>query len=109
ENPCINVTRNCPASTNGLPQTISGIVTNCGNVTLTNVVITDSVLGTITTVATLPPNGTASYSRTFTAVCPGNTNFTTAAATSICGTRVTANATHPCITRCPPPCIRGNK
>ena len=97
--PCIDVTKNCAPSPvkPGDPQTISGIVTNCGNVPLTNVVVTDNILGAITNIALLPVNTAVAYSKTFTAGCVGNTNTVTATATGICGGPVTKTATAPCL------------
>jgi uncharacterized repeat protein (TIGR01451 family) len=97
ENPCIAVTMACPGPVVvGAQQTISGSVSNCGNVTLTNVVVTDDVFGAITNIATLPVGGSAPYSKTFIAGCSGNTNTVTASGRSICGTLVQNSATSPC-------------
>src|SRR5262249_46655243 len=95
--PCISVTKNCdgPIVVGGT-QTISGVVSNCGNVTLTNVVISDNILGSVTNIATLPIGGSVSYSKSFTASCNANTNTVTAVGTSICGTSVTNSATAVC-------------
>jgi uncharacterized repeat protein (TIGR01451 family) len=74
--PCLQITRDCtpqvtPASSPTSPVTISfsGFVTNCGNVPLTNVVITDSVDSgpptTVTNISELDPGQSATYNGTF--------------------------------------------
>ena len=102
--PCLAVTKNCTTVAVGQPQTISGIITNCGNVTLTNIIINDNVVGAITNFASLAPNSTLSYSKTVTAVCGGNTNVVTASANSACGVPVVARATNTCVVT-EAPCI----
>src|SRR2546428_474051 len=72
ESACIQVTKNCPTVTLGQQQTVSGNVTNCGNVTVTNITVTDNVVGNVATIASLAPGATANYSSNFT--------------TTICGT-----------------------
>ena len=70
--PCLQVTRDCSpkimeasSSTSVVTVNFSGIVTNCGNVPLTNIVITDSVDGgpatTVTIIARLEPGSSAPY------------------------------------------------
>src|ERR1041385_7052450 len=45
-NPCISITKTCPGPvTVGANQTISGVVSNCGNISLMNITVTDNVLG----------------------------------------------------------------
>src|SRR5204863_2792689 len=85
EVPCITVTKSCTTALVGAPQTISGAVTNCGNVTLTNIIVVDNVVGPITNVTSLAPGSFFLYSKTVTAVCGGNTNVVTAAGISPCG------------------------
>jgi hypothetical protein len=47
---------------------------NCGNITLTNIVITDNVFTTMSNfVAALAPGQSATYSNAFTVQCVGNT------------------------------------
>jgi len=96
--PCISVTKNCsPAVNPGSLQTISGVVTNCGNVPLTNIVVTDNILGAVTNIALLNTNSSVAYSLSFTANCNGNTNIVTARGTSVCGGSVTNTATAACL------------
>jgi hypothetical protein len=75
--PCLQVTRNCSpeiteASSPTSPVTInfSGVVTNCANIPLTNIVITDSVDSgpptTVTNISELDPGQSATYNGTFT-------------------------------------------
>jgi len=95
--PCISVTKACTPAIVGASQTISGVVSNCGNITLTNIIITDNVIGAITNfTGSLAPGASFGYSATFTAVCGGNTNTVTARGTSICGVNVTNTATAVC-------------
>src|SRR5204863_225362 len=96
EVPCIAVTKVCTTAVVGAPQTISGSVTNCGNVTLTNVLVVDNVVGSITNVPTLAAGGFFLYSKTVIAVCGGNTNIVTATGTSPCGSAALARATNVC-------------
>jgi hypothetical protein len=75
--PCLQVTRDCApqikaASSPTSPVTISfsGLVTNCGNVPLTNIVIADSVDSgpptTVTNISELDPGQSATYNGSFT-------------------------------------------
>ena len=100
--PCVGVTKNCTTAVAGQPQTISGVVTNCGNVALANIVVSDNVVGAITNVSSLAVGGSFSYSKTVTAVCGNVTNVVTAVASSICGVPVIARATNTCVGLCPP-------
>jgi uncharacterized repeat protein (TIGR01451 family) len=68
--PRIVVTQNCPAnpSSSGGLLTYSGTVSNAGNITLTNVVVTNDRTGTtpVFTVATLAPGGAAGFTGSYT-------------------------------------------
>jgi len=102
-NPCLAVTKSCTQVALGAQQTVSGVVTNCGNITLTNISITDNILGAITNIASLAPGGSSAYSKSFTSeVCGTNANFVTAAGFTTCGTPISAHATNACIVTCPP-------
>jgi hypothetical protein len=92
----------------GDPQTISGVVSNCGNITLTNVSVSDNVLGAVTNIGTLTPGQAVSYSKTFTSSCNSFTNTVTASGTSTCGQGVQAQATAPCFVT-QTPCISVTK
>src|SRR6185503_8803582 len=67
----IAVTLVCPAtaSMNGAPITYSGTVRNSGNVTLNNIVVTDSQSSppTVLTVPSLAPGASANFTASFTA------------------------------------------
>jgi uncharacterized repeat protein (TIGR01451 family) len=69
--PAIAVTLACPAvsAASGGPITYSGTVSNSGNVTLTNVSVTDlqASPSTVLAVATLAPQASANFTATFTA------------------------------------------
>jgi hypothetical protein len=108
--PCITVTKLCGPSPvlPGATQTISGVVSNCGNILLTNIVISDNIIGAVTNIASLPPGTSVSYSKSFTAGCVGNTNIVTARGTTICGQGVTNTATAPCLVT-ENPCIAVTK
>src|SRR5205814_124450 len=108
EAPCITVTKTCTTAVVGAPQTISGAVTNCGNVTLSNITIVDSIVGSITNVPLLAAGDFVLYSKTVTAVCGGNTNVVTATGTSPCGSPAPAHATNVCLTT-EAPCITVTK
>ncbi len=95
--PCIAVTKNCTTNLVGTTQTITGVVTNCGNITLTNIIVTDNIVGAITNISSLLPGASTTYSKSFTAVCGGNVNTVTAIGTSTCGQSVTNSATATCV------------
>jgi len=98
ENPCIRVTKNCDTVVLGQANLVSGVVTNCGNITLTNISIVDNLYGTLATIPTLAPGATAPYSRLVTnGTCGNFTNIVTATGRSLCGTQVSGNATNVCI------------
>src|SRR6185436_17882391 len=86
--PCIAVTKNCDTVVIGSANTISGVVSNCGNVTLTNIVITDNQYGAVTTFASLAPGASQSYSKRVTNSCGSFPDTVTATGRSICGTQV---------------------
>jgi uncharacterized repeat protein (TIGR01451 family) len=102
--PRIVVTQNCPAGSTSLGGvlTYSGSVSNAGNITLTNVVVTNDHSGTtpIFTVATLAPGALANFTGSYTVPANGScaiTSTLTANAHDECtGTLVTANATATC-------------
>lgn len=103
-NPRIVVTQTCPPGSSGLGGllTYSGTVSNAGNVTLTNVVVTNDRTGAtaVFTVATLAPGGSANFTGSYTV--PANsgcaiTSTLTANGRDKCtGTLVTANAAATC-------------
>jgi uncharacterized repeat protein (TIGR01451 family) len=101
--PRIAVTQNCPANPPSLGGvlTYSGTVSNAGNITLTNVVVTDDQTGanSVFTVATLAPGASSSFSGSYTVPASGCavTSTLTANANNKCtGALVTANATATC-------------
>jgi uncharacterized membrane protein len=107
--PCINVTKNCDTVVLGSPNTISGVVSNCGNVTLTNVVITDNVYGQVTTFASLAPGASQPYSKLVTNnTCGSFPDTVTASATGLCGGPVSATASSTCVVTASP-CIAVTK
>src|SRR5439155_694714 len=114
--PCINVTKTCPATvpfgTTSIP--FSGVVTNCGDVTITNVTVVDdngtpaNTADDITIhVADLLPHTSAPYSGTHTVgpnFCGPLTDIVVASGDSVCGGHISASAT--CTTTVPTtPCI----
>jgi hypothetical protein len=103
--PCLQVTRNCDSVVIGSANTVSGAVTNCGNITLTNLVISDNLYGTLATIPTLAPNTSQAYSRLVTNITCGNfENIVTASGTTACGAPITASATNTCVVT-EAPCI----
>jgi hypothetical protein len=107
--PCIAVTKNCDTVVLGFPNTISGSVSNCGNVTLTNVVLTDNVYGSVATFTSLAPGASQPYSKQVTNNTCGNFPDTvTATGVGLCGGQVSANATAHCIVT-ESPCIHVTK
>jgi hypothetical protein len=101
--PCITVTKNCDTVALGSLNTVSGAVTNCGDVTLTNITIVDNVYGSLTTIASLAPGAGETYSvQVSNAACGSFPNTVTATGTTVCGTNISATATNTCVVTCPP-------
>ena len=87
-----------PVSPGGL-LTFSGTVRNLGNITLNNVVVTNSRTGNtpLVSVASLAPGATANFTGSYSAPAVGPASSTsTARATSLCGAAVTDAATSVC-------------
>jgi uncharacterized repeat protein (TIGR01451 family) len=111
--PCIAVTKNCSPSQVGAGQTVtfSGIVTNCGNIALTNVVVRDTFLnGNVAVISLLPVGGSQPYTTNYVTTtndCGKTlTNTVVATGTDICLDHVLTN-TASCTFRvdCPRICI----
>jgi hypothetical protein len=108
ENPCIRVTKSCDTVVLGQGNTVSGVVSNCGNITLTGISVVDNLYGTLTNGITLAPGASANYSRLVTnANCGNFTNIVTATGNSTCGS-ATNRATNVCVVT-ENPCLRVTK
>src|SRR5262245_7569314 len=106
---CLTVTKNCDTVAIGQGNLVSGLVTNCGNVTIANITVTDNLYGLLTTITTLAPGQSQTYSRLVTnSTCGNFTNTVTASGTNICGAPVSAMASSVC-TVTESPCIRVTK
>ena len=99
--PALVLTQNCPTipAVPGGRLVYTGTVRNSGNVTLTNIVINNSLSGNtpVFTTASLAPGTVANYSGSY--LAPTNCSSTSssiATATSICGVPVTASVTSTC-------------
>ncbi len=105
--PGIDVTQNCSGSpvVPGGTQGFSGTVRNTGNVTLTSVVVVNTLGGTVLPAMTLAPNQERSFSGSY--AVPTNSCSTTSTSTatgrSICGVQVTDTASSTCLTLIPAP------
>ncbi len=108
-NPSITITKNPKSQTiaSGGTASFTIVVTNNGNVTLTNVTVTDPLtpncaanLGTLAAGASAP-----AYTCTLTGVTTGFTNVATATGTPPSGSNVTAQDTAP-VTVTPPPVVQ---
>ena len=108
ENPCLLVTANCNSVLFPGTNTLSGVVSNCGNVTLTSVVISDNVYGPVTSIPSLPPGAAQPYSKLVVNSCGNTPYLVLATGRSACGTQVSATASITCSVDCPP-CIRVDK
>src|SRR5204862_47325 len=95
--PCIGVTKTCNTVTIGQANLVTAVVTNCGNVALTNITVSDTLYGSIGTIASLPPGGTTNLTKSVTNTCGNFTNVVTASGTSPCGTPVQAQSTSVCV------------
>ncbi len=99
--PLLAITQHCPAnpvSPGGL-LTYSGTVSNAGNITLNNLVVTNNQSGNtpLISVATLTPGGSTNFTGSYIAPATGATTSTsTARATSLCGVPVTNTASSTC-------------
>ena len=98
----ITVTQVCPVRPTipGELLTYSGTISNAGNITLNNVVVTNSQSGNtpLISVATLVPGATASFTGSYLAPATGSTttSSSTAHATSLCGAPVSNTASSTC-------------
>ncbi|MHB8523233.1 MAG: DUF7507 domain-containing protein, partial [Limisphaerales bacterium] len=99
--PSIAITQNCPpnpVSPGGL-LTYSGSISNAGNITLTNIVVTNDRSGAtpVLTAATLAPGVSAAFTGSYTAPTSGDaTSTSTVRAMSLCGVAVTNSASSTC-------------
>jgi uncharacterized repeat protein (TIGR01451 family) len=99
--PRIVVTQNCPVTpvTPGSLFTYSGTVSNAGNITLNNIVVTNSLSGTtpVLSVPILAPGASVGFTGSYQAPATGPTASTSSArATSLCGATVTGAAGSTC-------------
>ena len=99
--PALNVTETCPVNPTipGAVLTYSGTLTNAGNITLTNIVVLNSVNGNtpIFRSAILPPGAGVSFTASY--LTPTNCSSTstlTASAESSCGLTITNTASATC-------------
>jgi uncharacterized repeat protein (TIGR01451 family) len=99
--PAILVTQSCPLvpATPGSLLAYTGTVRNSGNITLTNVVVLNSLGGTspLLTLASLAPGAVASFNGSY--IAPTNcssTSTSTATARSVCGVDVSNSASSTC-------------
>ncbi len=113
--PCLSITKDCsPKTTTASPTspvtiTFSGSVSNCGNVPLTNIVVTDSVDGgaptTVTNIARLEPHTSAPYSSSFTETgCVTHVDKVHATGANLCGGALVQSNDAFCtnVINCPP-------
>jgi len=101
--PCIRVTKNCDTVLLGQANTVSGVVSNCGNITITNITVNDSLYGVVGSIASLAPGASQAYSRAVTNTSCGDfPNTATATGTTICGQPVQHQANAVCTVICPP-------
>ena len=75
-------------------EPVSGEVSNCGNVTLTNMVISSSLYGPISQHCDLGARGDEFLLKLVTNTCGSFPNTVTATGRSTCGTQVSATATN---------------
>jgi len=99
--PALNITQNCPATpvAPGALLTYTGTVTNAGNITLTNVMVLNSLSGTtpVFTAATLAAGAGASFTGSYLAPTACSVvSISTVTGTSICGTTVTNSVASTC-------------
>src|SRR5262249_52409677 len=108
ENPCISVTKKCDTVVISAADNLSGVVSKCGQGTLTNIMITDNLYGSVATFVSLAPGASQSYSKTVTNTCGSFPDTVTATGRSICGTPVQATANATCVVT-ENPCIHVTK
>ena len=99
--PVLVITQNCPANpaNPGGVLTYSGMVSNAGNIELTNVVVLNNLSGTtpVFTASAMAPGAAANFTGSY--LAPTNcssTSTSTATGTSICGISVTNAVTMTC-------------
>src|SRR5207249_1791342 len=96
ENPCIGVTKACDTVVIGQANTVTAVVTNCGNVPLHGITVTDNIYGSIGTIATLAVGGTATLTKSVTNTCGSFPDTVTATGLSPCNTTVTSSSNATC-------------
>src|SRR5438094_8614711 len=89
-NPCIAVSKTCNTVTIGQANLVTAVVTNCGNVTLTNISVVDNLYGTVGSIASLAPGGSATLTKSVTNTCGSFPDMIGRASYSIRGTQVSA-------------------
>src|SRR6185436_20002793 len=72
ENPCLVVTKTCNTVTIGQPNLVTAVVTNCGNVTLNNIAVSDNLYGSIGNIPSLAPGGSTNLTKSVTNTSCGN-------------------------------------
>ena len=104
--PGITVTKQnvCPDA-GGLPVPFSGVVSNSGNIVLSNVTVTDDQAGALTNVATLAAGAWFGYSGSYTPLTLPTSNTVTATGTvpGICTGRDPTNISAQASASCNPP------
>src|SRR6267154_311914 len=100
--PCILVIKTCDTVVIGQANLVTAVVTNCGNVALHGITVTDNIYGSVGTIALLSPGGTATLTKSVTNTCGNFTNTVTATGLSPCNTSVQAQSTATCSVQCAP-------
>src|SRR5207244_1105357 len=93
EGKSIAVTKTCNTVVAGQPNLVTAVVTNCGNLVLTNITVSDDLYGSTGSIASLLPGGSTNLPTSVTNnTCGTFTNVVTASGTSPCGTLVQAKS-----------------
>ena len=106
--PCLQLMQSCNTVSFGSANTLSGVVANCGNVTITNVVVADSLYGILAVIPSLTPGQSFPYSRYVTNFCGYFPSTGTASGRATSGQTVSANASSACVVA-ETPCLQVTK
>src|SRR5207249_713299 len=96
ESPCIKVTKACDTVVIGQANLVTAVVTNCGNVPLHGISVSDNLYGSIGTITSLAVGGSATLTKSVTNTCGNFPNTVTATGLSPCNTSVQAQSTATC-------------